>query len=263
MLTAYFDDSGTHPNSDVVIWAGLFGNQYQWESFSEDWAKKLQAPSPGKPPLRRFHMVDCQNGTSEFLGWSRTATDFLVHELGDILLKNGIWGYGCAVSRKDWDQLITGNMRVVQGDAEGQCVRNVYVRSLRWAQRHTSDHHIAYVFDERKHRTEENKRIFDYIQSLYGDESISPALVSLTFALSVKSLPLQAADMFAWEIYQHALYAVSENDNPWRFGRKQLKRLLDGKRLSISIARRAEIQKMATMLKVDPEMAVAFAEYMS
>src|SRR6266508_867733 len=86
MLTAHFDDSGTHDNSEVVVWAGLFGNEHQWKYFEELWRAKLAEPSPGKLPLSRFHMYDCQQLDGEFAGWNRTATDFLVHELGGIIL---------------------------------------------------------------------------------------------------------------------------------------------------------------------------------
>lgn len=78
MLTAYFDDSGTHSDSDVVLWNGLFGHHYQWQYFDELWSAKLANPSPGKEPLRRFHMYDCERGDEEFLGWSRPACEFLV-----------------------------------------------------------------------------------------------------------------------------------------------------------------------------------------
>jgi hypothetical protein len=72
MLIAYFDDSGSHTDSDVVIWNGLFGNHYQWRLFNELWEAKLKDPSPGKEPLKRFHMFECQNSLGEFSGWSRT-----------------------------------------------------------------------------------------------------------------------------------------------------------------------------------------------
>ena len=91
MLTTYFDDSGTHDDSDVVIIAGLSGNQYQWEAFENAWRAKLENPSPGKPPLSRFHMYECQNALNEFAGWGRTATEFLAHELGQIIIRNGLW----------------------------------------------------------------------------------------------------------------------------------------------------------------------------
>lgn len=50
MLIAYFDDSGTHDSSEVVLWQGAIGNKYQWALLDELWAKKLRDPSPNKDP---------------------------------------------------------------------------------------------------------------------------------------------------------------------------------------------------------------------
>jgi hypothetical protein len=227
MLTVYFDDSGTHDTSDVVVWAGLFGNQFQWDYFSQLWAKKLAESSPGKAAIKCFHMYDCQNASEEFAGWSRTATDFLVYELTDILLKTGIWGYGSAVSRKDWEELIKGDILALNGDAEGQCIRNVYVRSIQWAEECGGQPHIAYIFDERPHRAKENGLIFEIFRSLHEDEAIKPQPVSLNFGLSSAVLPLQAADLFAWETYQHANDVIKRGQKLFEFRRETLKRLTD------------------------------------
>jgi hypothetical protein len=70
-------------------------------------------------------MAPCQAGDGEFAGWSRTATDFLVHELGGIILKCGLWTDGVVIPRKDWDELITGDLRTALGDAEGYSLRIV------------------------------------------------------------------------------------------------------------------------------------------
>jgi Protein of unknown function (DUF3800) len=263
MLTAYFDDSGTHDDSDAVLWSGLFGNQHQWKLFNDLWAAKLAAPSPGKPPLSRFHMAECQAGSGEFSGWKRTETDFLVHELGDIILRTGLYGNGLAVSRKVWDELITGDVRRAFGDAEGYCLRICYVRSLIWARKVTADPQIAYVFDRRPHREKENQRIFDTFRRYGENESLPPKLESISFLSSYDFLPLQAADMIAWEEYQHALDLI-KNSNLGRPRRKELSRLQKGGRIALGFASAKSIKGIAAHLKnVDPEKMLSVAAYMS
>jgi uncharacterized protein DUF3800 len=228
MLRAYFDDSGSHRDSDVVLWSGLFGNQYQWEHFEKLWAAKLQNPSPGKVPLKRFHMANCQAADGEFLGWSRTATDFLIHELGDIILRCGLHSDGAAISRKDWDDLVTGNLRTALGDAEGYSLRMAFVRALKWARMKGGESKIAFIFDRRKEREGEGKRIFELFEHYARIESSGVTPVSVAFSDSYNVLPLQGADMLAWEQYRYATEHLRSDGKAKYASRKELQRLSRG-----------------------------------
>ena len=263
MLGAYFDDSGTH-GGDIVLVAGFFGYVNQWNHFSNLWAKKLADPCPGKLPLSEFHMAECQASQGEFLGWKRTETDFLVHELATIILQCGIYGFGGAVARKEYEKLVTGEWRRAHGDAETMCITNCFVTLTDLAKRRTPDPHVAILFDDRPQKRRDVQKIFDvYRGTTDGGPSMTnnPEIVSVGFASSKKILPLQAADMLAWEFYQDASDALAgrrESEGPRR---KQLMRLVAGGRVTLGYCSPESVAKMLRH-PTDPQLLATIANHL-
>jgi hypothetical protein len=202
MLTAYFDDSGTHSSSNIVLVAGIFGTEWQLKSLDHLWRKHIDSPLSGaKPRLKRFHATDCYNSTNEFAGWSRAETDYFSHQLRAAIIESGVAAYGIGIQRKDWDEIVTGDLRGFLGDAESYAITQCYVCTLRWARENTFDPQITFIFDN---RPSEIQRRAKTIGDAFERHSEKPQVVGCRFGSSYDIRPLQAADLFAWEVYQHA-----------------------------------------------------------
>lgn len=208
MLRPHFDDSGTHTGgktgpSKIVLVAGIFGTEARLEALDRNWRKIIADPidNGSRPSLQRFHAYDCDNSIGEFLGWSRTETDFLTHRLRTAIIESGAAAYGIGIARQDWDDLVTGDMRGFLGDAEAYCISQCFVRTLRWAQEKTFDPQITFVFDN---RTPEVERRAKVISDAFERHTKQPEIVGTAFLSSHKVALLQAADLLAWELYHHA-----------------------------------------------------------
>ncbi len=59
MFKAYFDDSGTHQGSPVVVLGGLLKLADDWTALNAAWRSKLVDPYPGKPPIAAFSVGNC------------------------------------------------------------------------------------------------------------------------------------------------------------------------------------------------------------
>lgn len=244
MLTAYFDDSGTHSGSEITLLAGLFGHKNQWDHFNKLWRKRLDESVPGKPPVTRFHMVDCFGSFNEFAGWNRTETTFFAKELSDIIFRCGLWGCSSAIAPKPWDRYITGDLRRASGDAEGGCVRVCFNTTLQWAAEFSGASHIAFVFDDRPRRKKEYEAVYQVYSDYRHAMKLKPELVSLTFANARNVLPLQAADLVAWEVYHDELHFLKNGAaREGQFHRELLMRLAKSGRFRIQIGDEAAIIK--------------------
>jgi hypothetical protein len=266
MLSAYFDDSGTHTGgkfgpSRIVLVAGLIGTEARLESLERNWQRQLDRPICGrKDRLSRFHMVDCQNLSGEFTGWSRTESDYFCKLLQDVIIEAEVALYGIAVSRQDWDDLVTGDVRGFLGDAEGYCISQCFVRTLGWARSNTFDPKITFVFDN---RTPEIERRGRAVGDAFQRHSVSPEIVGTAFLSSTAIKSLQAADLFAWELYQHAREILSGRklDEPRR---PALKRFFDKSPwLVAQIAQRSQVQQIVDYIRKDrsPEFIKALSDH--
>jgi hypothetical protein len=256
MLTAYFDDSGTHAGSDIVLVAGIFGTEGQLTSLERLWQPHIDNPICGqKPRLRRFHATDCYNSQNEFAGWSRTETDYFFHQLQTAIIDSGVSAYGIAVSRQDWDEIVTGGLRGFLGDAEGYAITQCFVCTVRWAQRNAFDPKITFIFDN---RPSEIQRHAKAIGDAFEKVTQVPQITGTAFLSSYDITPLQAADLFAWEVYQHAneIFASGVIQPPKR---QALRRLDANMKMQTQFANREAIQNIADYIRAQPEEYVRAA----
>jgi len=235
MLRAFFDE--------VVAVAGIFGTEGEIRGLERPWRRHLARPLCGtKPPLSRFHMTECQASLGEFSGWTRPETDYFCHQLGAVIIESGVSAYGMACSRQDWDELIAGNVRSILGDAEGNAVRNCFLKATGWAQKFTFDPKMMFFIDDRPHRKQENKIVFNVFQT---QAMPPPELVGLSFVTSHDFPALQAADLIAWEFYQYAKDTLEKGKIELP-SRPQFVRLRQEMSIfDLQIARRDAIQKIA------------------
>jgi hypothetical protein len=54
--------------------------------FEVDWAEKLKDPAPGKPPLKKFHLSNCNARKGEFASYNRTEQNFVIREFRQIII---------------------------------------------------------------------------------------------------------------------------------------------------------------------------------
>jgi hypothetical protein len=252
MLIGYFDDSGTHTNSEIVVMAGFVGTQEQWDQFEKAWNAKLLVPFAGKPPLNRFHMVDCMQRDREFVDYSVAERDAVIHDFRQIILDAKLIGNVTAVDRVAWDAIIVGPLRMLYGDAECYCVNSCMSFSINQATEFFSENEVALVFDDRPGVIKGPfQAILSKFENLYnGDPRFPrwPHLVKSSFVSSEVHKPLQAADMLAWESHHHAVGWLHGSSAPQP--RPHLLPFVKTGLITAGFADRGAIQGMASMFNV-------------
>ena len=179
-----------------------------------------------KTGLGAFTPMDAITARATLRGaGTRTETDLFWHQLQTEIIKSHVAAYGIACVRQDWDDLITGHARTIYGNAEQMCIKNCFVKALAWASNSTFDPVMTFVFDNRPASIQNEAQVVSNTFET-GRPGETPQVAGTAFRSSFQTLPLQAADLIAWELYQFANDIFSGAADMGKPNRKQLQYLM-------------------------------------
>lgn len=215
MLRAYFDDSGTHDGSPVVVWGGLIGTEEQWTEFDRKWRHLLAKPLPDKAALTKFSLWDCTRGEGDFAGYNQAERDLVTRLFRQVIIESELVSTAAIIPPHDWDDLVTGEMREQKGDAEQQCVVHCLVRTIGIAEDYYKGDQIAVMFDKGR----ESLRLHQMIHSVLDwHDGIKSAvrIADIDFGIVRECTPLQGADTVATESYWYGKEFLSAGNDAAR-----------------------------------------------
>ena len=203
MLQAYFDESGTHSGSPVLSVAGYIASDEQWRHFEREWANVLKRSghSQGKP----FHMTDFECRHRLYREWSDEKRQWTIRRLIGIIKRRVRYGFSSSIEMAAYEELIGAPLRM-QGktsldgahSAYSLCLADCLKQFEFWANKQSVSDRVAYFFEAGAGFGNDVTRMMSEISSS-PRESARFRFGSWSFAEKSKVLPLQAADINAYE----------------------------------------------------------------
>jgi len=242
MLTAYFDESGTHAGSPVLTVAGYVATVEQWDTFDRAWAQLLKDEQ-----LPAMHWTDLESRKAAFEGWTKERKLAVQKRAIAIICETVERGFATGVVLADYLALIGGLPETIRENALAFAVVDNLKMATKWATLNCPDEPMNYVFESGGGYGGELSGPMSMLSKKERWEQLrmtSPK--SLSFCAKKTRRPLQAADVLAYEAYKHVLnqkaggvrrgirlsleaLLVTEHDNHYYNG-KNLRWLMEGLR---------------------------------
>jgi hypothetical protein len=199
MLGAFFDDSGTHANSEVVVMGGLIGNEFEWEAFATHWQETLDSPFEGAPKLPHFHLAECRSKNGLFRNWTQAQCDLVTKRFRDVIMNSSLVTIGVAINKRAWDKLVTADLNEELGKPIELCFVKCIEYALFLARTQEQPQQLFTLLD--KGTAPDLKPL----STLYTHGPNYPDVQNVSFAPVNEVIGLQGADMVAYETYKYAI----------------------------------------------------------
>jgi hypothetical protein len=190
MLVAYFDESGTHgKKSRLVTVAGLIGDSTDWARIEPPWKRRLG-------DIACFHATDCAGSKKGFAHLSEPACALLSSDLAALIANRALVPIGASVYTDEWEYAASSEMKAQYRTPYHFCLS---VAILLACQASGHGDPVAFVFAEQREYEDYSRAIHEvFSQNFEG-------IGSLSFAKPECVIPLQAADLYAYETYRELL----------------------------------------------------------
>ena len=207
LWSLYIDDSGTHPESPVAIAGCFLSDLRRWKDFQGEWEEAKSHPKDG---FTEFHMAEFAARSYEFLTWPDDKCERVINKLIGIIERNVLAGFVSAVVKDDYDKFVTGKLREKVGEYHYTfAVQSCLDLMEQWFYASTIEHGGVHYFFDRMSKGKSKAEIKKLMQSLFEDPRLSKrfglADGGWAFENKLYFLPLQAADILAWNGYRYML----------------------------------------------------------
>jgi hypothetical protein len=206
VLKAYLDESGTHDESPVLTVAGYLARPRRWQA----WTKKWNA---AKRPVKIYHAADAANLHGEFEGWSHDQVAELAKKLLPTIVDAELRGIVIGIHMDEFRKAMAGRNDLLE------IFPSPYAACFQWLaqiimnlQAHIgSNERIAFIHECNDFRRAALES-FGWIKR-YGNPQAS--IISLSFADKADAVPLQAADILAYEGNKRMREPERAERRPW------------------------------------------------
>lgn len=206
MLKAFVDDSGSSDTDAAFVLAGFLVSPEGSVNLSYEWQSILSGP----PPIRYFKAAEARSLKGEFSqGWTAPLIDQCTLSLAEVIARHALLRVRCVMLRADYNRYLR---------EFGEALRSPFDLSYRspymslffglmlavrsFLRRHDVDQEIEYYFDDQGAFGKFSASVFDQIR----DETLKNLMpISPVFADDKRLLPLQAADLCAWNEHDHIM----------------------------------------------------------
>jgi hypothetical protein len=206
MLQGFIDDSGSSPNDPVYVLGGFISTIPRWLAFSDEWQAILDC----EPKLGYFKASEARARDGEFRnGWNPGLIAQRVLELTEAACRHAQFRVHCFLRRSDFDRLIMPVANRLP-DIFSHNFKNPYFLCLqgivmtaqlnKQAARITDP--IEYVLDEHGVLGDLAVHSWRLAREAIGNDVPDYFMSPPTFKNDKAVLPLQAADLYAWNIHE-------------------------------------------------------------
>jgi hypothetical protein len=198
VLTAYFDESGTHAGAELSAMAGFVGGARQWRKFEKRAGKLFK-----RFRVDVFHTIDVKRTDKDFAGWKVDRKIEFLDELQHVINETLESGVASFLREDDYVYYTSLNWpKKTRRDSKygilfraslSQVIDTVLTVG-RWAD--GTEPRLYVVLEDGHRNAEDAVRLYNFFKDRLGRES--RALAGLTFDNKKTCLPLAAADLFAY-----------------------------------------------------------------
>ena len=244
VLEGYFDESGTHSSSKAIAVAGYLSTAEQWKLFTEEWKAALE-----EFQLEQFHMTDFANRAKDYSSWTDCERNARFARLAAIIRRHTLASISSGFLRQSFDAIFDRDAKRFVGGPYGAAVGMCFLDVAERLKPLYPSARVAYVFESGAKGAGDIASAF---RMNYADAETREQfkLESFRFDEKRQCVPLQAADILAYELYRQIPKQLGIDPHS---ARQELKLLVPEDERSIKgwgLAEDAELAKFARICQI-------------